>query len=69
MRLMGLPDEHQLYAESSRNGTKRQADYTTQIGNGVVVPFGIAVIRKVVESLEETDREAEAWDSQEIVID
>ncbi|RMZ25778.1 hypothetical protein D0859_10158 [Hortaea werneckii] len=69
MSMMGLPDDHHLYAESSRGGTKVQADYLLQIGNGVVVPFGRSVIRKVVESLEETDREAEAWDSQEIVID
>ncbi|KAI7181717.1 hypothetical protein KC316_g1217 [Hortaea werneckii] len=69
MSLMGLPDEHHLYAESSRRGTKRQADYMVQIGNGVVVSFGRAVIRKVVESLEETDREADAWDSEEIMID
>ncbi|KAI7544657.1 hypothetical protein KC331_g6672 [Hortaea werneckii] len=69
MSLMGLPDEHHLYAESSRRGTKRQVDYMVQIGNGVVVPFGSAIMRKVVESLEETDRKADAWDSEEIMID
>lgn len=62
MALMGLPNEHQLCGNN-------QKDFTTQIGNGVPVKLGEAVLKEVIKSLEESDREAEAWDNEHIVID
>ena len=57
MALMGLPDEHELHGVT-------QDDFLSQIGNGVIVPFGEAIFEEVYKSLVESDMAAEAYQAK-----
>ena len=62
MRLQTFPDHHDLAGST-------QLDYTTQIGNAVPCVFMRKIFREVLKTLEESDRESEAWESELLTID
>ena len=62
MALMGLPNKHKLCG-----GTDK--DFTTQIGNGVLVGVGRAILKEVIKSMRVDDEATAAWNREVIDVD
>ncbi|KAK5114691.1 hypothetical protein LTR62_002264 [Meristemomyces frigidus] len=62
MAAQGLPNDYEIYY-------KLIGDWKTQIGNGVPVELGSAILREVVESLQKEDRRQDEFRDEVVYVD